>query len=36
MLLLDRGGQVIWSHVGAFTAPHERDLRAALDQALQR
>jgi len=24
----------VWSHVGAFTAPRERDLRAALDRAL--
>src|SRR5438094_940479 len=29
MLLLDRSGHVVWSHVGAFTAPRERDLRAA-------
>ncbi|HYY53726.1 MAG TPA: TlpA disulfide reductase family protein [Myxococcales bacterium] len=35
MLLLDRSGRVVWSHVGAFTAPRERDLRAALDRALQ-
>ena len=34
MLLLDRSGHVVWSHVGAFTAPRERDLRAALDRAL--
>jgi thiol-disulfide isomerase/thioredoxin len=34
MLLLDRNGRVVWSHVGTFTAPRERDLRAALDRAL--
>ena len=35
MLLLDRSGHVVWSHVGAFTAPRERDLRAALDRVLK-
>jgi len=35
MLLLDRSGHVVWSHVGTFTAPRERDLRAALDRALR-
>jgi thiol-disulfide isomerase/thioredoxin len=34
MLLLDRDGRVVWSHVGTFTAPRERDLRVALDRAL--
>src|SRR5437899_214598 len=34
MLLVDRTGTVVWSHVGAFTAPQERQLRAALDRAL--
>ncbi len=34
MLLLDRAGRIVWSHVGTLTASHERDLRAALDQAL--
>jgi len=36
MLLVDRTGTVVWSHVGAFTAPQERQLRAALDRALVR
>jgi thiol-disulfide isomerase/thioredoxin len=34
MLLLDRSGRVVWSHVGTFTAPRERDLRAAVERAL--
>ena len=34
MMLLDRAGRVIWSHVGTLTASHEQDLRAALDRAL--
>jgi cytochrome c biogenesis protein CcmG, thiol:disulfide interchange protein DsbE len=34
MLLVDRTGTVVWSHVGAFTEPQERQLRAALDRAL--
>ncbi len=34
MLLLDRTGQVVWTHVGALTPSRERDLRAALDRAL--
>jgi cytochrome c biogenesis protein CcmG, thiol:disulfide interchange protein DsbE len=34
MLLVDRTGTVVWSHIGAFTAPQERQLRAALDRAL--
>jgi thiol-disulfide isomerase/thioredoxin len=34
MLLVDRAGTVVWSHVGAFTAPQEKQLRAALDRAL--
>jgi thiol-disulfide isomerase/thioredoxin len=35
MLLLDRHGQVVWSHVGALTEPYEHRLRAALDSALR-
>lgn len=35
MLLLDRGGKVVWSHVGALTAQRESDLRAAIDRALK-
>jgi thiol-disulfide isomerase/thioredoxin len=34
MLLLDRTGQVVWTHIGALTASRERELRAALDRAL--
>src|SRR5882672_3153249 len=32
MLLLDRTGQVAWTHVGALTPSRERDLRAALER----
>jgi predicted transcriptional regulator len=35
MLLLDRAGKVVWTHVGTLTEGHERDLRAALDRALR-
>jgi thiol-disulfide isomerase/thioredoxin len=35
MLLLDRAGKVVWTHVGTLTETHERDLRAALDRALR-
>jgi thiol-disulfide isomerase/thioredoxin len=34
MLLLDRSGRVAWSHVGALTASHEGNLRAAIDSAI--
>jgi thiol-disulfide isomerase/thioredoxin len=34
LLLVDRTGQVIWTHVGALTPSRERDLRAALERAL--
>jgi thiol-disulfide isomerase/thioredoxin len=36
MLLLDRSGNVVWKHVGSLSDPRERDLRAAIDRALQR
>ncbi len=36
MLLLDREGKIVWSHVGALTASGEQDLRSALDRALRR
>jgi predicted transcriptional regulator len=36
MLLLDKQGKVVWSHVGALTASHEGDLRTALGRALGR
>ena len=35
MLLLDRNGSVVWTHVCTLTESHERDLRAALDRALR-
>ncbi|MGE5048859.1 MAG: TlpA family protein disulfide reductase [Deltaproteobacteria bacterium] len=35
MLLLDRKGSVVWTHVGALTENRERELRAALDRALR-
>jgi thiol-disulfide isomerase/thioredoxin len=35
MLLIDRKGSVVWSHVGALTASRERDLRTALERALR-
>jgi hypothetical protein len=35
MLLLDRKGSVVWTHVGALTEGRERELRAALDRALR-
>ena len=35
MLLLDRDGKVVWTHIGALTEPNERRLRAALDTALR-
>ena len=34
MMLLDRSGQVAWSHIGTLTASHEQDLRTAIDRAL--
>jgi cytochrome c biogenesis protein CcmG/thiol:disulfide interchange protein DsbE len=34
LLLLDRTGQVVWTHVGTLTPPREQDLRAALERAL--
>jgi len=36
MLLLDREGKVVWSHIGALTASHEGDLRVAINLALGR
>ena len=36
MLLLDKDGTVVWSHVGALNASGEGQLRASLDQALTR
>lgn len=35
MMLLDKQGQVVWSHVGALSASREKDLRLAMDQALR-
>jgi thiol-disulfide isomerase/thioredoxin len=35
MLLLDKQGKVVWSHVGALTASREGDLRTALGRALR-
>jgi thiol-disulfide isomerase/thioredoxin len=35
MLLLDRAGKVVWTHVGTLTENHERDLRTALERALR-
>jgi len=35
MLLLDRKGSVVWTHIGALTESRERDLRTALDRALR-
>jgi thiol-disulfide isomerase/thioredoxin len=34
MLLVDRQGTIVWSHVGALNDRRETDLRRALDQAL--
>ena len=36
MLLLDKDGKVVWSHVGALNAGRESDLRVALNRALGR
>ncbi len=36
MLLLDRQGKIIWSHVGALSDRRENDLRAALDREVQK
>ena len=36
MLLLDRQGRVVWSHIGALNASRESDLRTALTDALRR
>jgi thiol-disulfide isomerase/thioredoxin len=36
LLLLDKQGKVVWSHVGALTASREGDLRGALGRALGR
>jgi thiol-disulfide isomerase/thioredoxin len=35
MVLLDKDGKIVWSHVGALNAGRERDLRAALDRAIE-
>lgn len=35
MLLLDRQGTVVWTHVGALTASREKELRASLDRVLK-
>ena len=34
MFLLDKGGKIVWTHVGALTSPYESDLRRAIDSAL--
>ena len=34
MFLLDKGGRIVWTHVGALTGPYESDLRRAIDSAL--
>ncbi len=34
MVLVYRKGDVVWSHCGTLTAPHEQRLRAAIDRAL--
>ena len=34
MFVLDKGGKIVWTHIGALTAPYESDLRRALDSAL--
>ena len=36
MLLLDKEGRVVWSHVGALTSTRENELRLALNHALGR
>jgi thiol-disulfide isomerase/thioredoxin len=36
LLLVDGAGNVVWKHVGSLSPPRERDLRAAIDRALQR
>ena len=36
MLLLDKEGKVVWSHVGALNASGEGDLKVALNHALQK
>ncbi|MCA1826094.1 MAG: TlpA family protein disulfide reductase [Myxococcales bacterium] len=36
MVLLDKEGKIVWSHVGALNASREGDLRAALNHALAR
>ena len=34
MLLLDKQGKIVWSHIGALTASRETDLRQALNETL--
>lgn len=34
MVVVDRGGRVVWNHVGALTSGGERELRGVLDRAL--
>ncbi len=34
MFVLDKGGKIVWTHVGALTGRYESDLRRALDSAL--
>jgi thiol-disulfide isomerase/thioredoxin len=36
IVLLDRAGHLVWSHVGALTGAREKELRGALDRALKR
>ena len=36
MLLLDKDGKIVWSHIGALNSSREVDLRAALNRALSR
>jgi thiol-disulfide isomerase/thioredoxin len=34
MFLLDKGGKIVWTHVGALTSAHDTELRQAIDSAL--
>jgi thiol-disulfide isomerase/thioredoxin len=34
MVLIDRSGQVVWSHVGTLTASREHELRAEIERVL--
>ena len=35
MLVLNREGKVVWSHIGALSSARESDLRGVLDAALR-